>query len=220
MDFRLCFQSCLDALWADPLACCWCRGAPASKQELKVVRGAGTSSTLPNLVAAARRQAVWRRRTGSATFISGPEIEVSCATFFPSLVKLMLFQTCCVQLPAWTGSDSPSGLMPKQFIPSEFLGRVVGGLQWHLVGVEPPRRVCHELDDVRVADLEHFTRLRHNSSFHPNLLHCREECAEMLVSAELHSSGVTFLSGPEYEISFVLVRRGFQSFVGFSPWSS
>ena len=62
-----------------PLAYCWCRGARASKQELKVVRGALTSNTLPSLVAAARRQAVWRRRTGSVTFISGPEIELSCA---------------------------------------------------------------------------------------------------------------------------------------------
>ena len=61
-----------------PLAC-WCRGARASKQELKVVRGAGASNTLPNFAAAVRRHAVWRRRTGSVTFILGPEIEVSCA---------------------------------------------------------------------------------------------------------------------------------------------
>ena len=60
-----------------PLACCWCRGARTSKQELKVVRGA--SNTLPSLVAGALRQAVWRRRTGSVAFFQGPEIHVSCA---------------------------------------------------------------------------------------------------------------------------------------------
>ena len=34
-------------------------------------------------------------------------------------------------------------------IPSELLGRVVGGLHWHVVGVEPPKQVSQELVDVR-----------------------------------------------------------------------
>ena len=45
--------------------------------------------------------------------------------------------------------DSSSGLAPKQLIPSELLGRVVGGLNWHVVGVEPPKQVSQELDDFR-----------------------------------------------------------------------
>ena len=45
--------------------------------------------------------------------------------------------------------DSSSGLAPKQVIPSELLGRVVGGLNWHVVGVEPPKQVSQELDDFR-----------------------------------------------------------------------
>ena len=55
-----------------------------------------------------------------------------------------------------------SGLTPKQLLPSELLGRVIGGLLWHEVGVEPPKRVSNELNDVRVA---------------------------VTMSAELHSSG-------------------------------
>ena len=61
----------------------------------------------------------------------------------------MLFETCWVQLPAWTGSDSSSGLTPKQLIPSKLLGRVVGELHWHVVGVEPPKQVSQELNEVR-----------------------------------------------------------------------
>ena len=68
---------------------------------------------------------------------------------FPSLVKLLLFQTCGVQVPAWTGSDSSSGLTLKQLIPSELPGRVVGELHWHVVGVEPPKQVSQELNEVR-----------------------------------------------------------------------
>ena len=42
--------------------------------------------------------------------------------------------------------EDPSGFSTW---PSELLGRVLGGLHWHEVGVEPPRRVRHELDDGR-----------------------------------------------------------------------
>ena len=58
---------------------------------------------------------------------------------------------------------------------------------------------------------KHCTRLRHISSFPQILL--RNCTVRLLVSAELHSSGVTF-SGPGYRnFLFVLVRRGFQSLV-------
>ena len=40
---------------------------------------------------------------------------------------------------------------PSEFktLPSVLLGSVLGVLHWHEVGVEQPRRVKHELDDVR-----------------------------------------------------------------------
>ena len=67
--------------------------------------------------------------------------------------------------------------MPKQFIPSELLVRVVDGLHWHVVGVEPPRRVCDEVDSIRVAGtsntLPGFVTTARLPKF---LMHSREEC--------------------------------------------
>ena len=40
-------------------------------------------------------------------------------------------------------------MTPKQLIPSELPGRVVGELHWHVVGVEPPKQVSEELNEVR-----------------------------------------------------------------------
>ena len=160
-----------------PLACCWCRSARTSKQELMIVRGACTSNTLPRLAAAARGQSglhcqVWRRLTGSVTFLSGPEIEASCGfvcdVSFRPLVKLIIFLQLSVK-PRRLVTDicyrsskhvvfsfqlgqvqnSSPGLTPSQLIPSELLGRAVGGLHWHVVGVEPPKQVSQELVDVR-----------------------------------------------------------------------
>ena len=170
-----------------PQACCWCRGAWTSKQELKVDRGAYSSNTLPSFAAAARHQPLWRRRTGSVTLSWDQKSRFlvrSCATRV-SVIRQIDDISSVVRVTAPSQvQNSSSGLMPKQFIPSELLGRVVGGLHWHVVGVEPPRRVCHELDDVRVTGtLKHCARLRHNSSFPQILMHSREECF-----AELHSS--------------------------------
>ena len=81
-----------------PLACCWCRGARASKQKLKVFRGAGSSNTLPNLISSSKAPSSVETSHWLSDLHLGTRNRgfwcVRVRRLFPSLVKLMLLQTC------------------------------------------------------------------------------------------------------------------------------
>ena len=149
-----------------PLACCWCRGAldkqtraqdrswcvyfkhfaktrSSSKAPIRVaLPGVETSHWISDLPLGTRNRGF---------------LCVRVRREFPSLVKLRIFPQLSVK-PRRLVTDicyrsskhvvfsfqlgqvqnSSPGLTPLQLIPSELLGRVVGGLHWHVVGFEPP----------------------------------------------------------------------------------